>query len=112
IAALHPEYGTMSVRTGDVTIEVPFSGHAAGESIYIAISAHDILLATEELRITSARNVLPGKISEIQERELNLYIKVDCGIPMIVLITKHAAEQLALKQGQHKIGRASCRERV
>jgi molybdopterin-binding protein len=81
-------------------IEVPYGGQTAGDSVHVAISARDILLATEEPHATSARNILPGTISELQEQDLNLYVKVDCGINMIALVTKHAAEQLALKQGQ------------
>jgi molybdate transport system ATP-binding protein len=100
IAVPHPERGTMSVGIDRVTVEVPYSGQTAGETVHIAISARDILLATEEPHATSARNILAGTVSELQEQDLNLYVKVDCGITLIALITKHAAEQLSIRQGQ------------
>ncbi|MEW6733223.1 MAG: ATP-binding cassette domain-containing protein [Acidobacteriota bacterium] len=100
IASLHPERGTMSVQAGSILFEMPLSERAIGESVHIAISARDILLATERPLGISARNILPGTIIELQEHGLNLYIRVDCGITLLALVTKHAAEELALHCSQ------------
>lgn len=100
VSALHPERGTMSVSIGAVSFDTPMSGKAVGDSVHVAISARDILLASEEPRHTSARNVLPGTITALREHDLNCYVTVECGIPLSVLITKQAATELAVQKGQ------------
>ena len=99
IAARHTEGGTMSVQIGAITIETPDNGQAVGETVNIAISARDILLAALEPRATSARNILTGQVSQLLPRELNYYVTVDCGIPFSVLITRQAAVELAITVG-------------
>jgi molybdate transport system ATP-binding protein len=98
ITNIHAERGTMSVLAGKVTFEVPFNGQVEGSNVHIAISARDILLATEKPQATSARNLLYGRITRLQEQDLNLSVTVDCGIPIVTLITKSAATELTIEK--------------
>jgi molybdate transport system ATP-binding protein len=99
VELLHQERGTMSLRCDPITIEIPLGEQKVGDLVHIAISARDILVSTEEPRSTSARNIFKGAIKEIEEKEINLYVMVECGIPIIALITKHAAQELGLRLG-------------
>ena len=81
VASLHPQDGTM-ICTGDSTdslrLEVPLSDVASGDRVTVGIRASDIILADTEPRGSSARNRLPGAVTDIQLRPPGYEITLDC----------------------------------
>ena len=65
-----PEAGTMQVRLAPsgLDLEVPVSGGTPGAPVRIAIRAGDILLATQEPRGLSARNIVAGRVASLRGR--------------------------------------------
>jgi molybdate transport system ATP-binding protein len=99
ISAVDAARGTMTVQVAEIAFEMPFYGHAVGDRITIGISANDILLALEKPVAISVRNIIAGEIAALESEDINLYVKVDCGVMVRVLITRHAADELKLAVG-------------
>jgi molybdate transport system ATP-binding protein len=96
--------GVMRVRLGDTAceIEVPLGFAAAGDRVRVAVRAGDILLATEQPRGLSARNVIEGRIASLEPRGTMAIARVDCGVPFSVHVTPGAVRALELTDG-HRV---------
>ena len=93
--------GVMRVRLGETAceIEVPLGFAAAGDRVRVAVRAGDILLATEQPRGLSARNVIEGRITSLQSRGTMVIAHVDCGVLFSVHVTPGAVRALELDAG-------------
>ncbi|MFC1918818.1 ABC transporter ATP-binding protein [Chloroflexota bacterium] len=69
-----------------------------GEKVFVLIRPEDITLAPSK-DISSARNVFRGTIAKMTLLEPLIRIEVDCGFPLLGLITKRSAEELKLTIG-------------
>jgi molybdate transport system ATP-binding protein len=98
------EGGTMSVEISDGTgacrVEVPYGDAAAGQRVRVVVPPGDILLATEEPRLTSARNVLTGQITKIEVKSNHTHIEVLGGVRWTVSVTREAVRELGLATGK------------
>jgi molybdate transport system ATP-binding protein len=103
VAAVHADRGTMTchVGKGGLELETPLVRAEAGSHIRVGIRAGAILLATDSPRGLSARNILPGIIERIEEREAIISASVNCsGTQFEVHLTLAARESLALAPGK------------
>lgn len=103
VLALHEDRGTMtcSIGNGPVELETPLAGAEAGSHLRVGIHAGDILLATESPRGLSARNIVPGIIQSLEQREAIVVAAVDAsGTQFAVHLTLAAREALALNAGK------------
>ena len=90
----------VALGAGGTELEVPLGHASPGDRVRIAIRAGDILLATEKPGRLSARNVLHGQITELQERGALCQVRVDCGgTGFQVHVTRGAVRELALAVG-------------
>jgi molybdate transport system ATP-binding protein len=98
------EAGMMTVRIrdkdGESELEIPLAKESHGDRVRVAIRSGDILLATEELRSTSARNILCGEIRTIEERSNLVLVRVRSGVTWAVSVTAQAVRELRLTPGQ------------
>ncbi|MFZ3265552.1 MAG: ATP-binding cassette domain-containing protein [Terriglobales bacterium] len=124
VIALHENRGTMACRIGpaqlgrgqlgrgqlgvgqsgrdELEIETPLVRAEAGSHVRIGIQAGDILLAIENPRGLSARNVLPGTILRLEQRDGMVSASVDCsGVAFEVHVTLAAQEALSLAPGKN-----------
>lgn len=96
--------GTMTTLAqdgnGSCYLDIPLGRQNQGDPVKVAIRSGDILLATENLRSTSARNVLCGSINAIEERGDYSIVRVKGGVTWAVSITRQAADELGLSNGQ------------
>jgi molybdate transport system ATP-binding protein len=91
VLALHDNRGTMTCQlmtcqlttcrlgSGDVELETPLVRAEVGSRLRVGVRAGDLLLATEHPRGLSARNVLPGTIRQLEQRDVIVAAMVDCG---------------------------------
>jgi molybdate transport system ATP-binding protein len=104
VEAVHPDRGTMTCNLGPagkpVVLETPLVRAQTGTVLRVGIRAGDILLATSLPVGLSARNVLPGRIVSLQQRDVIVSAKVDCGIEMEVHFTLAARDSLSLAAGK------------
>ena len=97
----HPEYGTMTCRIAGSTLdlEVPLVRVNVSLPLRVGIRAGDILLASSLPQGLSARNVVDGTITSLEQRDMKVIAVVTCGPAFEVHLTLGARESLQLKPG-------------
>jgi molybdate transport system ATP-binding protein len=103
VLALHEGRGTMTCRLGSsaVELETPLVRAEVGSRLRVGVRAGDLLLATESPRGLSARNVLPGTIQRLEQRDVIISAMVDCGgTEFEVHLTLAARDALELVPGK------------
>ncbi len=104
VESIHPERGTMTCRiAGDgvpVVLETPLVRGGVGSALRVGIRAGDILLATTPPVGLSARNVIPGRIASIEQRDVIVSARVKCRVEMEVHLTLAARDALQLAPGR------------
>jgi molybdate transport system ATP-binding protein len=83
-------------------IEVPYSGGQPGARVRLTVRAGDILVANEEPRGLSARNVLAGVVSSLRRQGPAVVAHVLAGPSFEVHLTPGARESLKLADG-HRV---------
>ena len=101
VTGSHPEYGTMTCRIAGSTLdlEVPLVRVNASLPLRVGIRAGDILLASSLPQGLSARNVLDGTVTSLEQRDMKVIAVVTCGPAFEVHLTLGARESLQLKLG-------------
>ena len=105
VDAVSTERGTMTCRIpgndgGVVLLETPLVRVDAGSALRIGIRAGDILLATSLPVGLSARNVMPGRIQSLEQRDVIVVARINCGVEMEVHLTLAARDALQLTSGK------------
>ncbi|HUA15518.1 MAG TPA: molybdenum ABC transporter ATP-binding protein [Verrucomicrobiae bacterium] len=107
----HPERGTMLCRIPSATppsaenaapllIETPLVRADVGSKLRIGIRAGDILLATSLPQGLSARNLIRGRVTSLEQRDVIVAARVNCGIELEVHLTLAARDSLELAPGK------------
>ncbi|MDP2719238.1 MAG: ABC transporter ATP-binding protein [Dehalococcoidia bacterium] len=91
--------GLVNVAFGPHVLE-GISDLSAGEKVNIFLRPEEITL-TPSRTATSARNSFRGEIMRISLNGPLARVELDCGFPMIALITRRSAEELNLQKGQN-----------
>jgi molybdate transport system ATP-binding protein len=101
VTGSHPEYGTMTCRIAGSTLdlEVPLVRVNASLPLRVGIRAGDILLASSLPQGLSARNVVDGTVTSLEQRDMKVIVVVTCGPAFEVHLTLGARESLQLKPG-------------
>jgi molybdate transport system ATP-binding protein len=104
VLALQEARGTMACRlgSGEVELETPLIRAEVGSHLRVGVRAGDLLLATEQPHGLSARNVLPGTIRRLVQRDVIVAAMVDCGgTEFEVHLTLAARDSLQLGPGKN-----------
>ena len=98
----------LTLRGGEIIVAVITNpsvgrlGLAAGTDAFAIIKASDVMVGKglENARL-SARNVLPGKVAELNDGAVNSEVGIQLagGTVLIASITKESVQALNLKQG-------------
>ena len=106
VTSTHEDRGTMTcvLAAGPVSealeLETPLVRAEVGAKLRVGISAGDILLATSAPVGLSARNILPGRLVSLLQRDMIVVARVDCGVEMAVHLTLAARDSLQLAPGR------------
>jgi molybdate transport system ATP-binding protein len=104
VEAVRPERGTMTCRLpgdlGGIVLETPLVRGGVGSTLRVGIRAGDILLATSPPTGLSARNVIPGRIQSLEQRDVIVAAQVKCRVLMEVHLTLAARDSLHLVPGK------------
>jgi molybdate transport system ATP-binding protein len=102
VMSAHEDRGTMTCRlaNSNVELETPLVRADVGATLRVGIRAGDILLGTVKPVGLSARNILPGRIVSLTQRDVIVVAKVDCGVEMSVHLTLAARDSLELQPGR------------
>jgi molybdate transport system ATP-binding protein len=107
VRSVHEERGTMTCGIASarldgmpVELETPLVRAQPGTRLKVGISAGDVLLATSRPVGLSARNVLPGRLVSLEERDTIIVARADCGFELSVHLTLGARDSLGLAPGR------------
>src|SRR3984885_12191949 len=111
VEAVHPERGTMICRVvtspraaygtaGPVLLETPLVRAGMGSTLGVGIRAGDILLATSLPAGLDVRNVIPVRVASLQQRDVIVIARVNCGVEMETHLTLAARDSLHLAPGR------------
>ncbi len=101
VIAVHEDRGTMvcQLSGSQVEIETPLVRANVGSGLRVGIRAGDILLASLPPVGLSARNIIPGRVVSLAQRDVIVVAKVNCGVEMEIHLTLAAREALHLQPG-------------
>jgi len=88
----------VSIKAGGNEIQA-VSEYPVGKEVGACIRPEDITLAKTRLS-TSARNSFAGPIKKIVSFGVLARVEIDCGFPLIALVTKRSAEEMGLERGK------------
>ena len=102
VTAAHEDRGTMTCRIAEsnVELETPLVRAETGSALLIGIRAGDILLATVQPAGLSARNIIPGRLLSLEQPDVIVAARVNCGVEMEVHLTLAARDSLELQPGR------------
>lgn len=101
VTALHELEGTMTCRLAatDAQLEVPLARMEPGARCRVAIRAGDILLARSRPEGLSARNVLRGRVTAVDQLASTVVARIAAGPAFEVHITPAARQALGVTPG-------------
>ena len=101
VIAAHEERGTMTCKLSgsNVELETPLVRAKEGSHLRVGIRAGDILLATQRPEGLSARNLLPGRVTTLAQRDVMVAVVVDIGVKLEVHVTLASRDSLHLAPG-------------
>ena len=91
------EGGVVTVRVGASQLECVDGGEAG--PVYACIRAEDVALAREAPAVSSVRNRLAGTVQSVSLQGPLARVELDCGFPLVALVTAHSAGDLELRAG-------------
>jgi molybdate transport system ATP-binding protein len=97
--------GTMTVelsgQEGETCrVEVPLAEADHGGRVKIAVRSGDVLIATEEPRGISARNILAGRVSRVEQRSEQTLVHVESGVVWVASVTRQSLRELEIEVGK------------
>jgi len=92
------ENGVAGVRIDGHIMEA-ISSAKVGDRVRICLRPESVTIAPSKTP-SSARNSFPGKITQIVPLGATCRIEIDCGFPLISLVTRTSAEDLGLRVGK------------
>jgi len=92
------EEGLVTIDAGGKIMEV-VSSYSVGEEVCVCLRPEDITLALSPSS-SSARNSFIGRITRVVPFGPLTRVEIDCGFPLVALVTRRSAEELDLDKGK------------
>jgi tungstate transport system ATP-binding protein len=90
--------GEMAAVDANGTIIEAVADYNIGEEVSVCIRPEDITVALSRLS-SSARNSLAGTVTLTVFSGPLCRVEIDCGFPLVALVTRKSAEEMGLKKG-------------
>jgi molybdopterin-binding protein len=92
--------GQIVVESNGLKLEA-VGDYPVGTQVFFCLRPEDVTLSImRQSSPTSARNHLPGNISSLTPNGPFVRVAVDCGAPIVALITRGSANEMKLTEGQ------------
>lgn len=95
---IHRADSLVNVKVGNRTLEALDNG-VEGPKVTVCIRAEEIILEKGVVPKSSARNRFIGEIVDISLQGATVRVTLDCGFPLVVLITRRSFIDLSLQIG-------------
>jgi molybdate transport system ATP-binding protein len=89
--------GLLTLETGGAQVQSVDSGETG--AVVACIRAADVAIARDSTPGSSMRNRLVGRVTSLTFERPLARVELDCGFPLVAVITAQSAEELALKPG-------------
>lgn len=112
---MRSDNGVSEVRLGDAVDLVVLGTSSTDTEVLVGLPASEVILATEQPRGLSARNLIEARLSELRQLDRHVLVTAEIGAgvpPLTVEITKATPSKLGLEVGRRVflvIKAASCR---
>ena len=75
----------------------------AGETgtVFACIRAEDVAITRQMDQVSSARNRLAGSVRSVVPEGALARVELDCGFPLVAMVTSQSAAELALRDGEN-----------
>jgi len=90
--------GLATVRVNGATVK-GLGANPVGSPVLVCIRAEDVVLGQTGSGMTSARNHLAGKVTDVVPQGVMVRVTVDCGFSIVALVTRGAMDDLGLHVG-------------
>jgi len=102
VASVNEQWGTMicRIKPAGQELEVPLGRVSVGSPIRIAIRAGDIMLATDVPHGLSARNIIRGRLTSLDQQGSTVIGLVEAGAVFKAHLTPSARDELQLHAGE------------
>lgn len=88
----------VTIESGGRSIEA-ISDYSVGEEVCACIRPEDITLALSRIS-SSARNAFEGEITWLVNMGPLTRVEIQCGFPLVAMVTKRSAEEMGLTKGK------------
>jgi molybdate transport system ATP-binding protein len=92
------EEGLATLQVGTAELVVVAPAPLKGD-VQVCVRGEDVTIQKGAVEHTSARNRLTGRIVSLTVDGPLIRAELDCGFPLVALVTKNAAAELALRDG-------------
>jgi len=92
--------GLLRVQAGPVSLTAVDPGDIEGTEVYLCIRAEEVILERGAAGRDSARNHLQGQVTSLTPEGVLVRVMVDCGAPIIALVTRQSCQELGLNEGE------------
>jgi molybdate transport system ATP-binding protein len=101
VSAFHIEQGTMTcpIVGFAASLEVPLVRVDPSQKVRVGIRAGDILLGSSSPKGLSARNVLEGTVTSLEQQDVTVIARVNCAPEFVVHLTPGGRHALQLETG-------------
>jgi molybdate transport system ATP-binding protein len=89
----------LTVEVGRIRIMAVDPGDLTRPEVHLCVRAEDVILEKSASGQDSARNHLTGHITAIIPEGALVRVTMDCGVPIIALVTRQSREELHLREG-------------
>jgi molybdate transport system ATP-binding protein len=89
--------GLLTLQVGAAQLQCVDSGETG--SVVACIRAEDVALTRDSPQLSSVRNRLPGRVLSVVFEGPLARVELDCGVPLVAVITAQSAAELQLKPG-------------
>jgi tungstate transport system ATP-binding protein len=92
--------GLVQVDCGEIHLEAE-GDCEAGEEVYVAVRPEEIALLDEDGPAAgNARNVISGRVTKTLPAETHYRVEIDCGVPMVAVVSRASFRQMPLEVGR------------
>jgi tungstate transport system ATP-binding protein len=92
--------GLLTLVVAGQKIEVAAGWGQAGDDVRLCVRPEDVTLGVAgEVFLSSSRNQLPGTITQLLPSGTQVRALVDCGFPLVALVTHRSVEEMAMVEG-------------
>jgi molybdate transport system ATP-binding protein len=89
--------GLLTVAVGTAQLQCVDSGETG--AVVACIRAEDVAITGDSSQVSSVRNQLRGRVLSVIPEGPLARVELDCGVPLVAVITVQSAEELRLKAG-------------